>query len=325
MASRSRVRRAARFADCGLQYGSYARILPRPQFNGYGMYGVIYKLTNTVNGSFYIGQTKMALAQRWARHCSDARGGAGWVLARAMRKYGITAFTREVLESCADKQALDAAEVRWIHQLRPRYNICGGGGSPGSHSEATKAKLSLAMKGRKFSAETLAKMSASQKGRQVSVEARENLRQIFAGRYLRKTPMSLAERAALVTRNRARRIHPERTDLIALYAAHPKLTRAEKISLAAKHGFATGRRKKLVGAANPMFGKQKPAHIRIQLSEQSRGEKNPFYGQKHSEAALAKMRAAHAARPPVSCPHCGVTGQLNTMKRWHFDRCRSKA
>lgn len=26
----------------------------------------------------------------------------------------------------------------------------------------------------------------------------------------------------------------------------------------------------------------------------------------------------------VSCPHCGKTGQLRVMKRWHFDKCKSK-
>ena len=25
----------------------------------------------------------------------------------------------------------------------------------------------------------------------------------------------------------------------------------------------------------------------------------------------------------VECPHCGKSGAMNTMKRWHFDNCKS--
>jgi TPP-dependent indolepyruvate ferredoxin oxidoreductase alpha subunit len=109
-----------------------------------------------------------------------------------------------------------------------------------------------------------------------------------------------------------------------LYDAAGIQTRKEKIAFAAKHGFESGARQRLVGALNPMYGQKKPEELKQKLSEQSKGENNPYYGKKHSEEALAKMRAAHAARPPVTCPHCGVEGRSNTMKRWHFNNCRSK-
>lgn len=289
------------------------------------MYGVIYKLTNTVNGHFYIGQTKTTLAKRWSKHCSDARSGAGWVLADAIRKYGVDVFVKEVLEECADKDALNAAEVRWIAELKPAYNACAGGGGLGSPTEAVRQKIADAMKGRTFSEEHKDKISAGLQGRVLSSESRSKIKQALIGKYLRKKPITLEERQALIARNKARKIHPERHDLKALYETHNAQTRQEKIALAAKHGFESGTRQRLVGQLNPMFGTQKPEEIKQKLSEMSKGENNPYYGKKHSEEVLAKMRAAHAARPPVICPHCGVEGRSNTMKRWHFDNCRSKA
>lgn len=288
------------------------------------MYGVIYKVTNTVNGHIYIGQTKTALGKRWSKHCSDARSGAGWILAAAIRKHGQEAFTVEVVEECHDKDALNAAEIAWILKLQPAYNACGGGGSLGSHSDETKAKISLRLKGKPFSEKHKQRISLGLVGREVTEAMREKLRMSLKGRYLRKKPIAQEERDALAMRNRARRMHPVRADLLALYEAAGATTRNEKMAIAAKHGFESGTRKRLVGELNPMYGKEKPEEIKQALSEKMSGEKNPYFGKEHSEDTRAKMRAAHAARPPVTCPHCGKEGHLNTMKRWHFDNCRSK-
>jgi group I intron endonuclease len=289
------------------------------------MYGVIYKVTNTVNGHIYIGQTKTALASRWSKHCSDARAGAGWILASAIRKYGKEAFTLSVLEKCAGKDALNAAEIAWILKLQPVYNVCGGGGVLGAHSAETKAKISLRLKGKPFAESHKQNIARGITGRKVSKATREKLRATFQGRCLRKKPVTQEEREFLAERNRARRIHPVRTDLLELYAAHGATSRKEKMSLAAKHGFESGTRQRPAGELNPMYGKEKPEEIKRLLSKKMAGESNPYFGKKHSEETLAKMRAAHAARPPVTCPHCGKEGQLNNMKRWHFDNCRSKA
>lgn len=288
------------------------------------MYGIVYKATNTVNGHFYIGQTKTSLSKRWSKHCSDARNGAGWVLADAIRKHGSLAFVLEVLEECVDKNALNFAEASWIEKTQPVYNACAGGGGLGSPTPEVRKKISLAIKGLKRSDATKKNMSAAQKGHAVSENTREKLRACFKGLALRKTPVSALERQQTADRNRARRIHPERHDLVELYAAHGAKTRAEKISLALAHGVATGKIQRRTGALNPMYGKEKPEKIKKQLSESFSGSGNPYYGKSHSDEIRAKMRAAHASRPHVRCPHCDKEGHLNTMKRWHFDNCRSK-
>lgn len=145
------------------------------------MYGVIYKVTNTVNGHIYIGQTKTALGKRWSKHCSDARSGAGWVLAAAIRKYGQEAFTLDVVEECPDKDALNAAEIAWILKLQPTYNACGGGGGLGSPTPEVRAKISVAGQGRKASQQTRQNMSAAQKGHPVSEETKRKIYEATAG------------------------------------------------------------------------------------------------------------------------------------------------
>jgi len=291
------------------------------------MYGVIYKVTNTVNGHIYIGQTKTALYKRWSKHCSDARAGAGWILAAAIRKHGREAFTVDVVEECPDKDALNAAEIAWILKLQPTYNSCGGGGGLGSPSLEVRAKISATTKGRKRSEQTRLRMSIAQRNKVISEEERLRRSESMLGNNFGtyKKPATQEARNILAERNRARRIHPIRTDLLELYAAHGATTRNEKMALAAKHGFASGKRKRHVGKLNPMYGKAKPEEIKQILSEKMSGESNPYFGKKHSEETRAKMRAAHAARPPVTCPHCKKEGQLNNMKRWHLDNCRSKA
>lgn len=292
------------------------------------MYGIIYRATNIVNGHMYIGQTKTALAKRWSKHCSDARSGAGWVLAAAIRKHGKESFVLDVVEECPCKEALNEAEIAWIAKLHPTYNSCGGGGGLGSPSQEVRAKISSSSRGRTHSEQARKNMSIAQLARHkaMSSEKREKHRLSMLGNtYTKyKKPASQEARAILAERNRARRMHPIRTDLLALYDANSATTRNEKIALAAKHGFESGTRKRLVGKLNPMYGKERPEEVKQALSQKMSGVNNPYFGKEHSEETRAKMRAAHAVRPPVTCPHCGKTGQINTMKRWHFENCRSK-
>lgn len=77
--------------------------------------GVIYRITCTANGKFYIGST-VNKAQRWARHRKQLRGGAhpNKHMAAAWAKYGEAAFAFEVLESVDDPAALFAAEQKYL-------------------------------------------------------------------------------------------------------------------------------------------------------------------------------------------------------------------
>jgi hypothetical protein len=49
-----------------------------------------------------------------------------------------------------------------------------------------------------------------------------------------------------------------------------------------------------------------------------KGDKNTFA----RPEVKAKIKAMIAARPKVTCPHCGIVGQHAVMARWHFNNCK---
>ena len=57
--------------------------------------GSIYKITNTVNGKAYIGQTRHDVIKR--RIAYHFKGHGNLALKRAIKKHGVEAFTIEIL------------------------------------------------------------------------------------------------------------------------------------------------------------------------------------------------------------------------------------
>lgn len=94
--------------------------------------GYIYKITNTVNGKMYIGQTRQTIARRWTEHkqCSKSKNlGYESLLYQAMKKYGIKSFVVEEVEECSD-ELLNDREIYWIAHygtVENGYNISRGG------------------------------------------------------------------------------------------------------------------------------------------------------------------------------------------------------
>lgn len=83
----------------------------------------IYKITNTLNGKVYIGQTETTVARRWTRHC--ARNSHCTFLRNAIQKHGRAAFTVEtVLSSLTLDYALEQ-ERALISELKTTERECG--------------------------------------------------------------------------------------------------------------------------------------------------------------------------------------------------------
>lgn len=68
-------------------------------------------------------------------------------------------------------------------------------------------------------------------------------------------------------------------------------------------------------------GTSQTAETRKKISNASTGDKNGFYGKKHTTESIIKMSKP---RPIVVCPHCGKEGGDAIMRRWHFDKCKSR-
>ena len=113
-------------------------------------YGFVYITTNTVSGMLYIGQTHYSCRMR-----SDYFG-SGKAITRAIRKYGKSAFKREIIFEAFTKDDLDWAETFFIAEhdavkSRKYYNISPGGraslGFTGKkHSPERNKSLSEKMK-----------------------------------------------------------------------------------------------------------------------------------------------------------------------------------
>lgn len=101
----------------------------------------IYRITNKVDGRFYIGKTTKPVEERFKAHIKNHKKQDTY-LYRAMRKYGIEQFIIEQIESVSDKTELNEKEKYWISQLSPNYNMTIGGDG-GDTSASPKYKLGM--------------------------------------------------------------------------------------------------------------------------------------------------------------------------------------
>ncbi|MCK9576236.1 MAG: GIY-YIG nuclease family protein [Candidatus Pacearchaeota archaeon] len=108
---------------------------------------IIYKITNLINGKIYVGQDS---------HNNPNYFGSGILINKAIKKYGIENFKKEIIDTANTTDELNEKEIFWIKELHAKdsnigYNLTdGGGGTQGlvftdSHrqhmSEAAKEKV----------------------------------------------------------------------------------------------------------------------------------------------------------------------------------------
>ena len=90
------------------------------------MKGIIYKITNKVNGKSYIGQTRYSLEFRWRQHIHKKDN---TYFHNAIKKYGVENFSIEILEEC-EVSKLNEREIFYIAKLntfKEGYNLTIGG------------------------------------------------------------------------------------------------------------------------------------------------------------------------------------------------------
>ena len=104
---------------------------------------LIYKLTCSEDGSFYIGMTfieqrnaEKSLRRRWLAHKRNAlKYNKQEILSETVRQYGLESFTREVLQIVRGKANCHEVERQLIKDLQPTLNMEGMGRKTTSRKE----------------------------------------------------------------------------------------------------------------------------------------------------------------------------------------------
>ncbi len=84
------------------------------------MYYTIYKITNKLNGKFYIGKHK-------TKNLDDGYMGSGKLIKRAIKKHGVENFKKEILHIFETESEMNEAEKQLIVIGEGSYNLCPGG------------------------------------------------------------------------------------------------------------------------------------------------------------------------------------------------------
>ena len=98
--------------------------------------GIVYKITNNINGKVYVGKSKRLPSIRWAEHQRYAReANRTNLIYLAIRKYGIENFSFEVIENNIPDSLLAQKECEYIKQFNSFHNgynetVGGEGESP---------------------------------------------------------------------------------------------------------------------------------------------------------------------------------------------------
>lgn len=131
------------------------------------MFGVVYKITNTINNKIYIGQTVQKINRRFLQHCEKRKS----IISKAINKYGKQNFKVDILFIANCIEELNSKEQQFISKnncIVPfGYNITSGGNNF-RHNQQTKRKLSLCKKNKPCKAQSIA-----MQGKKQSLETRQ--------------------------------------------------------------------------------------------------------------------------------------------------------
>lgn len=128
----------------------------------------LYKHTSP-SGKVYIGITRQKPEKRWENGNGYKQCPAFW---KAICKYGWNNFNHEILKTNLSKEVAEAEEIATIKKYKSTnskfgYNIENGGNCCGTHSDATKKKISQANKGKIVSQKTREKIRIANTGKLV--------------------------------------------------------------------------------------------------------------------------------------------------------------
>ncbi len=166
------------------------------------IYYTVYKITNNLNGKYYVGKHQ-------TKDLQDEYLGSGLLIKAAISKYGAHNFTKEILHIFDTRNAMDQKERELVVVSEETYNLAEGGnggaylkGIP--HSDETRLKMSLSKLGHKHSNETKAKMSTAHSGENNSFYGRKHTAETKKKMVLARTGLKRSEETKAKMRTAAK-------------------------------------------------------------------------------------------------------------------------
>lgn len=118
------------------------------------MYFTVYKITNKINGKFYIGKHQ-------TQNLDDDYMGSGKLIKRAIIKYGVENFIKEILHVFDNEEDMNRMEKELVVLNENSYNLCPGGNGGFGYINSKKLNgftdLAVARYGRQKADEALEK------------------------------------------------------------------------------------------------------------------------------------------------------------------------
>jgi group I intron endonuclease len=166
----------------------------------------VYRITNKINNTSYIGSTTRSFYKRWGFHIYELRKGVHHCqhLQRAWNKYGEDSFEFIAIESFSmddfpnlSRRDLSIKmleiEQHYLDTFTDKYNSrpIAGSNLGCEHSDESKIKMSVAKKGKPAHPNTVAANRKANIGRKASPEERAKLSKALKGRKVSKESAEL--------------------------------------------------------------------------------------------------------------------------------------
>lgn len=176
------------------------------------VYGVIYRITNILNGKIYFGQTKSnPPSLRWNRHKYSANKGCKVPIHCAIALYGIDSFKFEIECYCDTLDELNKKEIELISKNNTfcpnGYNIMKGGDNY-EKTDEHKQKIANSLRGKKKTPEQIEKIKIAKTGRKIK-RTKEHNEKISKAHLGKKKPQTPEHTAKIVKALTGRKNTPE--------------------------------------------------------------------------------------------------------------------
>lgn len=245
---------------------------------------LIYKITNNLNGKIYIGKHK-------TENIDDGYMGSGVAINRAIKKYGVENFTKEILFDVYGEDMMNFLEEAIVDEAfvarKDTYNIAlgGDGGFAPTWTEEQRRKFKAKRTGHSVSEETRKKLSKAHKGKHSNL-SEETRRKLATNK-----GKHFSEEHKRKLREAAKRRPPVSEE------TRNKISK----TLTGRTHFTSEETKRKIGNANK--GKHRTEELKHRLAELHKGEKNCFYGTHYFNNGEIEIRAKE-------CPEGFSKGRL---------------